>query len=732
MYTNPRTTSIREATDRAPREINLPKNEQGEFLKISDYYGINVFDIKTTSLISDSLKREVLEVSHSGKKLSKENAQTIAKAAMDWAKTNGATHFCHWFQPLTGATAEKHDSFLTFDDQDLPIEKLSSSQLMQGEPDASSFPNGGSRSTFEARGYTSWDMSSPMFLTDGSSGDGKTLCIPTAFVSYNGDALDIKTPLLRSITKLSNVATKFLNLIGAKDVTSVTTNAGPEQEYFLVDKSFYYCRPDLVMTGRTLFGSISSRNQQLDDHYFGTIPERVLSFMQELDLELHKLGIPSKTRHNEVAPGQFEIAPIFREANVATDQNQILMAVIKNVAERHSFIALLHEKPFAGINGSGKHINWSMSDNNGLNLFEPGKDPSQNNRFLAMVAMTVEAVNRHAEVIRSSISGHGNDHRLGANEAPPSIISVFLGDTLDKIFKSILAGKTFTSSGENTLDIGAEQLSHLLKDNTDRNRTSPFAFTGNRFEFRAVGSSQNIGLPLSILNTAMAEVMEESNVILEKDIKGGMEIDTALTNLIRKWMGNSGKVVFNGDGYSDAWIKEAASRGLPNLKTTADALKVLTDPTKTAFLSRAGIFSENELLTRHNVLTERYVIHREIEFNTMIKLIHQYVLPAGFSYKEKLGNILANEKSFGVNSGVDNDIYKKLTFLMDSLYFTANDFNSKIEKLHSLDDVKVADKIANELLPISEVMAQYCIEIEELVPAQSWALPSYYDMLFLR
>jgi glutamine synthetase len=428
LTTDSRNSARMKATERNLRKFEVPRGTDGSASRISEYFGKNIFDFRKSDMIPAEVKKELITYTAnrtSGKKLSKTAAEVVAKAVSEWAMNRGATHFCHWFQPLTGSTAEKHDSFITYSSEDAPIEKFSASQLIQGEPDASSFPNGGSRSTFEARGYTSWDISSPMFLRE--SENGKTLCIPTAFVSYSGEALDVKTPHLRSITALDRAATKFMNLIGDVETKNVYSTCGCEQEYFLIDKSLYYLRPDLVMTGRALMGSMTSKNQQLSDHYFGTVPERVLAFMQELDMKLHKLGIPAKTRHNEVAPAQFELAPIFRDSNLAADQNQLIMAVMKKIAERHNFVCLLHEKPFTGINGSGKHLNWSMSDNNGRNLLEPGANPHENYRFLAMVSIVVDAVKKNAGALRMAVATHGNDHRLGAHEAPPSIISVYLG-----------------------------------------------------------------------------------------------------------------------------------------------------------------------------------------------------------------------------------------------------------------------------------------------------------------
>lgn len=713
------------AIHREVQFIDRPINDDGQYKRISEYYGELVFDIQESESVPPAIKKAVLESSRGGKSLTPESIEVIANAVTNWAIANGATHFCHWFQPLTGGTAEKQDSFLDLKNGK-PIERLSPSQLIQGEPDASSFPNGGSRSTFEARGYTSWDLSSPMFLVE--SPNGTTLCIPTAFVSYTGDALDMKTPLLRSVTKLNEVATRFLKLAGHDEVQDVTITCGCEQEYFLIDKSYYYARPDLVQTGRTLFGKAASKHQQLDDHYFGIIPTRVMSFMQELDQELHRLGIPSKTRHNEVAPGQFELAPIFKEANIASDNNQMIMAMIKEIASKHEFVALLHEKPFAGINGSGKHVNWSMASDTGVNMLEPGNEPHQNNRFLATIAIICEAVSRHAGPLRAAIASAGNDHRLGANEAPPSIISVFLGDTINAIFEAIRDGKTFTPSGDSTIDLGANQLFNLLKDNTDRNRTSPFAFTGNKFEFRAVGSSASVSFPVAVLNGAVAEVMKESCELLEKDLAAGKSIEDALFNITKKWATTSEPCIFNGDGYSDDWLKEADRRGLLNLKTTADALKVMADKKQMAFLTETGVMSANELDMRYNVLLERYITLREIEFSALIDLINQNVIPSAIDFKLKLGTVIANQKAVGLECSVEVELYKKLNFIMESLTSQLNVFKNGMESL-THEEQKRAEAIAATLYPQSEALGELCAGLEALVPDNVWTLPKYYEML---
>ncbi len=720
-----------EAINRRPRKIFSEEKFNGKIPVITDYYAENTFDFRKSDMISDEVKEELIEATKATSKtrIPNEHADQVAKAVVAWASKRGATHFCHWFQPLTGTTAEKHDSFLSFS-KDEPILKLSGSQLMQGEPDASSFPNGGSRSTFEARGYTSWDLTSPLFLREGEN--GKTLCIPTAFVSYNGDALDVKTPLLRSITALSNAATKFLQLIGDKDVKSVVSNCGCEQEYFLVDKAFYYARPDLVMSNRTLLGSLTTKNQQLSDHYFGTIPERVLAFMQELDYKLHRLGIPSKTRHNEVAPGQFEIAPIFEEANVAVDHNQLLMAVIKKVAQKHDFVAILHEKPFAGVNGSGKHLNWSMATDTGDNLLEPGNEPHKNHRFLAMVSIVVDAVFKHSKALRMAIAGHGNDHRLGANEAPPSIISVFLGDTLTKIYDALESGSEFKPIDDQWLDMGAGQLADLLRDNTDRNRTSPFAFTGNKFEFRAVGSSQNAGFPLSILNAAMTDALISATAELEKSLNSGKGIEDALLDLIRTNYKRSKNVVFGGDGYSSEWLEEAAQRGLPNLRTTAEALTVLKDEKATAFLTETKTYRPVELLTRYNVAVEGYNMSREIEFSTLSRMVRQYVLPSAVHYKKGLLEVIKTQSELEMECVVEKDILTKVDTLLNNVYKALNNMEASYNDSLQKDEEEKSLLFATKVLPLSEELSNKSNQLEEFIPDELWDLPTFLEMLFVR
>ncbi|MBL7666194.1 MAG: glutamine synthetase III [Bacteriovoracaceae bacterium] len=717
------------AASRTPQMCNIPTNPQGKFLPVSQYYGENVFDFRLSKNLSQSEKNELQEIQEHKITLSEKLAKSYAHAVLEWALEKGATHFCHWFQPLTGSTAEKHDAFLSFEKNN-PVEKLSASQLMQGEPDASSFPNGGSRSTFEARGYTSWDLTSPIFIKENEN--GRTLFIPTAFVSYHGEALDIKTPLLRSITKLSETASEFCRITGSSNVKRVNTTCGCEQEYFLIDKAFYHQRSDLVMTGRSLFGSLSAKNQQLEDHYFGSIPARVLSFMQEVEIELYRLGIPAKTRHNEVAPGQFEIAPIFEEANIAADHNQLVMTTIREVAIKHDFVAILHEKPFAGINGSGKHVNWSMSDDEGKNLLEPGTNPHENYRFLALVGVVCEALFRHADTIRMGIATHGNDHRLGANEAPPSIISVFLGETLTNIMESLISNAAYKPNGKIVLDLGANQLAQLLKDTTDRNRTSPFAFTGNKFEFRAVGSSAAVGWPVSILNAAIDDILGETNTLIKEYIASGKTIDESLIMIAQKWYKNARNVVFGGDGYSEEWVKEAKSRGLNNFRTMPEAIAVLKDESKTKFLTTSNVYHQSELKTRYNVLLERYITHRKIEFQVLSEMIRKNVLPSAIRYKQQLAQIILEQKEIGFESVVEKTYLKDLNILTENLYTSVNNLESALEAAKAAGHEKTAFKIAQEVMPLSVAAANLCNEIEDLVPESHWDLPTYFDMLFIR
>lgn len=721
--------SRRSVATRAPLERILPTGPQGRPLKISQYYGENVFYVMESKALKKETREALSDVLAGKKALTKEMANDVASVVLDWALEKGVTHFCHWFQPLTGDTAEKHDSFLSIE-AGKPIEKLSASQLVQGEPDASSFPSGGTRSTFEARGYTTWDLTSPIFIRDGFN--GKTLYIPTAFVSYHGNALDVKTPLIRSNNQLGKSATKFLQTAGFKDVDHVQVTCGVEQEYFLVDKIFAQEREDVIMTGRTLIGALTSRNQQLEDHYFGTIPDRVLAFMQDVEIELYRLGIPAKTRHNEVAPGQFEIAPIFTEANIANDHNKLVMSTLRQVASRHGLLCLLHEKPFKGINGSGKHLNWSMSDNQGRNLLEPSNTPHENTTFLATVAIVCNAVFEHATALRASIASHSNDHRLGANEAPPSIISVFLGDTLTKILETMIADHAYTPEEQKVLDLGARQLAHLAKDNTDRNRTSPFAFTGNKFEFRAVGANASIGFPLTVLNAAVADSFEKATAKLEGFLSSGMKLQDALLKLTKELYSACRAVVFNGDGYSDSWLKEAQKRGLPNHRTTPESLSAFMEAKNHNFLLEQGVFKEGELKSMVNVSLERYIKYRAIEVQGVKRLVDRYVLPAAFAYKNELSQTVFHAREVSCPADVELSRLTSLTHLLKEIDASYKQLNDNWSSQDHADENKLALKIAQEVMPLLDKIADDCNELEEHLPESYWPLPSYFDMLFLR
>src|SRR3989449_1880212 len=564
---------IREATSRSIR--SLPEMAGGR--RVMEALGSNPFNADAMKQkLPKAVYQSLQETIRRGTKLDPGIANEVAHAVKEWSLEKGATHFCHWFQPQTGLTAEKHDAFLTFDDEGMPMERFSGAQLIQSEPDASSFPSGGMRTTFEARGYTAWDPSSPIFIVDGPN--GKTLCVPSVFISYHGDALDNKTPLLRSMEHLSEKALGVLRLFGNNESTRVVPTLGPEQEYFLVDRAFYALRPDLVAAGRTLMGAKPPKGQELEDHYFGSIKDRILAFMQECENELYKLGVPVKTRHNEVAPSQYESAPIFEEVNVATDHNQLVMEVFRQVAKRHNLTLLLHEKPFAGINGSGKHNNWSMQDSEGNNLLEPGATPIENLQFLVFLVATLKGVNRRAGLLRAAIASAGNDHRLGANEAPPAIISAFLGDMLTDIFEQIEKGGAKSTKQGGILDIGVSVLPTLPRDAGDRNRTSPFAFTGNKFEFRAVSASQNIAWPNIVLNVVVADALDSIATELEKAMHNGEELSKAVAKLLTKVIKEHKRIVFNGNNYAEEWQKEAAKRGLLNLRNTVDALPQLVAP----------------------------------------------------------------------------------------------------------------------------------------------------------
>jgi glutamine synthetase len=728
-----RFASLRSAVQTPLRKIDKMTNSQGKPAAISEYFGCLTFGL---AQMREKLPKEpynnLLRTLDQGKKLQKETAEVIAAAIKDWAVSKGATHFCHWFQPMTGLTAEKHDAFISIQHNHHSelrvIERFSGGQLIQGEPDASSFPSGGMRSTFEARGYTAWDPSSPIFIMEDEA--GKTLCIPTVFFGYHGQALDNKMPLLKSIEALSNQGCEFLKLLGDVDVKRITATLGAEQEYFLIDRNFVSLRPDLIMTGRTLLGASSSRGQQLEDHYFGSIPTRVRNFMQDVEHELYKLGIPVKTRHNEVAPSQFELAPIFEDANISTDHNLLTMEVLKRTALRHGLVCLLHEKPFAGINGSGKHNNWSMSNDKGENLLEPGTTPHQNLRFLAVLSVILKAVNDHADMLRASIATPGNDHRLGANEAPPAIISVFLGSLLGKILDSIESGKVAEATEGQIIDLGLSKLPDVSKDYTDRNRTSPFAFTGNKFEFRAVGSSANVAVPMTVLNAAVAEAFALATTRLKAIMKQKPARDEAVVELIRELARETKHVRFEGNGYSDEWKAEAKKRGLPILSTSAEALEIYNNPEATAFLVEQRVLTTEEIHSRYHIAVERYVKTLDIELGTLAEMVTTQVIPA----VEKQLTVL-----YQTQAGIESTSLKKAH--LERVRTLEGVFEEVLGGLDELQDVieKIGKKtaetdkmkfIATQAVPAAQTLRDAADHAERLVADEFWPLPKYREMLF--
>lgn len=722
--------AIESATSTNARKFDVPKDDLGRALAVSDYFGSYTFGIKEIkAAIPKADFEKFLAALHSGTPIEKETADKIAKAVKNWAMEMGITHFCHWFQPMTGSTAEKHDAFISFGDDNQAIEKFSGSQLIQSEPDASSFPSGGMRTTFEARGYTAWDPHSPMFMMTGVN--GKTLCLPSVFMSYHGHALDEKTPLLRSLESLSKEATDLLHLLGDTNVKRVNATLGAEQEYFLLDKSYFYLRPDLVMTGRTLIGAKPSKGQELEDHYFGAIPTRVSAFMQEVEYELYRLGVPAKTRHNEVAPAQFEIAPIFEDSNVSVDHNHLTMEVLKKVAERHGFALLLHEKPFAGINGSGKHNNWSLATDTGINLLDPGTSPHQNLRFLVVLTAVLKAVHKHNAILRASIASVGNDHRLGANEAPPAIMSVFLGNQLTSILNKIKSGESIENPERAMISLGVAKVPAVAKDNTDRNRTSPFAFTGNKFEFRAVGSSASCSWPITVLNAAVAEAMIEMSAALKERMKGAADRDRAVLDLVRETIIATEAVRFEGNNYSQEWRDEAEKRGLAHLKNTPEALAAYGYPSTKRLLMEQRVLSEAEIQSRLHIAYERYIKKVEIEIDCMRTLVDTYVVPAATSYINDLAEAASNlAKISGIDRSVQESTVKKMGELMKELADKRAGFEIAYQKASNASDEARAESFAHKVLPAMYSLREVCDKLETLVGNSYWGLPKYREMLF--
>ena len=721
------------------REVRTPPNtsESGATTRISEYFGVNTFGVRQMreKLPADVFTKLLAAIRH-GKKLDLDIAPRVAQAIREWALERGATHYTHWFQPQTGLTAEKHDAFLSFDDGE-PMETFGASQLIQSEPDASSFPSGGLRSTWEARGYTAWNPASPVFIAEWAG--VKTLCIPSVFIGYNGEALDEMTPLIRSSDALSNKAIELLELLGDKGVYRVFTTLGPEQEYFLIDRAHFAMRPDLVMAGRTLIGAPPPRGQQLEDHYFGGIPERIQACIAEVEYELYKLGVPIVTRHNEVAPSQFEMAPRFEETDVGVDHNQLVMATLRRVALRHGLQALLHEKPFAGINGSGKHCNWSMSiasDNpelDGYNLLKPGQTPHQNVRFLVFLAAVLRAVHKHAGLLRAGIGTSGNEHRLGANEAPPAIISVFMGGMLTQVIEEIADGKTSAKSAEQAMiKLGVARLPEIAKDNTDRNRTSPFAFTGNKFEFRAVGSSQSIAFPVALLNTAVAEAIAEITAALKAELKKTKKVDDAVLKVVRPIFKETTPVRFEGNNYSEEWQKEAAKRKLLNLRRAPEALAQLVTKQSRNVLTSLGVLSDEELDSRYHVRLERYVKDMLIELHTMREIVDTLVLPAAFEYSGMLAEAAAQAKSAGITVIPQVDAANKLGKLIVNLRTHRDKLAKAIEKAESMHDAveKQAEYLTHDAADIMADVRSCCDAIELSVSDECWPLPKYREMLF--
>jgi glutamine synthetase len=731
---SPRNAVIEEITEREIR--TSPAFQSGGHGRTSEYFGINTFGVRQ---MRDKLPREtyakLVDAVRHGKKLDLDVAPRVAQAVKEWALAHGATHFTHWFQPQTGLTAEKHDAFLSFDDGQ-PLETFGASQLIQSEPDASSFPSGGLRATWEARGYTAWNPASPVFIAEWAG--VKTLCIPSVFVGYNGEALDETTPLLRSSDALSAKAIELLELLGDKGVYRVYTTLGAEQEYFLIDRAHFALRPDLVMAGRTLIGAPPSRGQQLEDHYFGGIPERIQACIAEVEYELYRLGVPIVTRHNEVAPCQFEMAPRFEETDVASDHNQLVMATLRRVALRHGLQAILHEKPFAGINGSGKHCNWAMSiaaDNpeiDGNNLLKPGQTPHQNIRFIAFLAAVLKGVHKHAGLLRAGIGTSGNEHRLGANEAPPAIISVFMGGMLTKVIDAIAAGKTTANAEQEMIKLGVARLPEIEKDNTDRNRTSPFAFTGNKFEFRAVGSSQSIAFPIVLLNAAVAEAIGEITAALKAELKKTKRVDDALLKVVRPIFKETSPVRFEGNNYSEEWVKEASKRGLLNLRRTPEALAQLMTKQSQKLLTSLNILSEEELHSRYHVRLERYIKDMLIELHTMRELVDTFVLPAGFEYGGRLAEAAAQAKSAGIKPVPQIAAANAIAEMVTSLQEHREALGKLIDKAEAMHDApaKQAELLTSAGADTMAEVRACCDALERVVGDDCWPLPKYREMLF--
>ena len=733
---NPRSAALREVTMR-PVRITARPEENGVQQPVSAWYGANTLSLRQMrSKLPKSVYQKLASAIRLGKKLDSDIAPTVAQVIKEWALSRGVSHFTHWFQPQTGLTAEKHDAFLNFDENRIPIESFTGEQLIQSEPDASSFPSGGLRATWEARGYTAWNPASPVFISE--TGGTKYLCIPSVFIGYNGEALDEVTPLLRSSDILSARAMELLEIIGDKGVLRVTTTLGAEQEFFLIDRAHFALRPDLVMANRALIGAPPPRGQQLEDHYFGGIPERVQACITEVELELYKLGVPLTTRHNEVAPCQFEMAPIFEDTDIATDHNQLVMAVLRKVALRHGLQAILAEKPFAGVNGSGKHCNWSMaitSDNDldGTNLLKPGKTPQQNLRFLLFLAAVLKGVYKHAGLLRAGVATSGNEHRLGANEAPPAIISAFVGSTLTRVIEDIAAGKTSPTNAEQAmLKLGVAKLPEVEQDNTDRNRTSPFAFTGAKFEFRAVGASQSIAFPVMLLQAAVAEAISDLTEKLRKELKNTKSTNDAVLKVVRAAFKETAAVRFEGNNYSDEWVVEAKRRGLLNLRRTPEALLQLTTAEAKTLFKTTGILTAVELESRYHVRLERYSKDILIELHTLQEIIDTQILPACYEYVGSIASAAGHGKAAGINMQPLVDAANAASKLVAALQKKRAELAKVIAKAEALHDdpATQATYLTSTGCDTMGGVRDAADALELVIGDEYWPLPRYREMLF--
>ncbi|MEM8674082.1 MAG: glutamine synthetase III [Cyanobacteria bacterium P01_G01_bin.67] len=719
-----RTQAIYQITDREPIPVGAPG-------RLEDLWAADVFSLsKMKQCLPKAVFKSLKKTIETGEQLDVSIADTVASAMKDWAISKGASYYAHVFYPMTNATAEKHDGFISTQSDGSAIAEFAGKLLVQGEPDGSSFPNGGIRSTFEARGYTAWDVTSPAYLME--TDNGMTLCIPTVFVSWTGEALDKKTPLLRSISAMNKAANRVLKLLGYSDIAPVNSSCGAEQEYFLVDAHFANSRPDLLLAGRTLFGKPPAKGQQFDDHYFGAIPERVQVFMQDVEKKMYRLGIPAKTRHNEVAPGQFEIAPIFEAANVASDHQQLIMTLLRQTAKKHGFVCLLHEKPFAGINGSGKHVNWSVGNATQGNLLDPGDSPHENLQFLVFCAAVIRGVHQYGPLMRAAIANASNDHRLGANEAPPAIMSVYLGSQLEELFNQIAGGELsdrYSHSGQ--MDFGVNTLPPLAKDAGDRNRTSPFAFTGNRFEFRAVGSSQSVSGPLIVLNTMLADSLTFVGDLLEGETSKGTSLSSAVVSVVKEVMQKHGFVIFGGDGYSAEWHKMAVEeRGLANLPTTADALPVLKQEYIEQLFSRTGVLSPTELESRFEVYSEQYILSIEVEAKLVIDMAKTTIYPSAMRHLANIAATVAGLEEMGIN--LDKDNIKTVAELTNSMLTKVSKLSSALEKE---DFESVEEHMKYSAVTLRSLMDNVRADVDALeaeVADDLWPLPTYQEMLFIK